>query len=124
MGRLPGFTVSGGMFMPIYEYACDDCKKTFEVLVGVRDGAVQECTYCSGRNIRKLISNCSFQLKGSGWYVTDYARKDAAASNGKKSPAGDQSAAASSDSSSGSSETAATPAEKASSSTASSEKAA
>ncbi len=110
--------------MPIYEYACDDCKKNFEVFVGVRDGAVQECTYCSGKNIRKLISNCSFQLKGSGWYVTDYARKDASSSNGKKPPAGDQGAAASSDSSSGGSETAAAPADKASSTPAAPEKAA
>ena len=60
--------------MPIYEYACDDCQKNFEVFVGVRDGAVQECKYCSGRNIRKLISNCSFQLKGSGWYETDFKK--------------------------------------------------
>lgn len=111
--------------MPIYEYACDDCQKNFEVFVGVRDGAVQECKYCAGKNIRKLISNCSFQLKGSGWYVTDYARKDAASSNGtngKKTSADDQPAAATADSSSGSSETAAAP--KDSSSPASSEKAA
>lgn len=110
--------------MPIYEYACDDCQKNFEVFVGVRDGAVQECKYCAGKNIRKLISNCSFQLKGSGWYVTDYARKDSTSSNDKKTAADDQPAAATADSSSGSSETAATSADKASSSTSSSEKAA
>jgi putative FmdB family regulatory protein len=110
--------------MPIYEYACDDCQKNFEVFVGVRDGAVQECRYCSGKNIRKLISNCSFQLKGSGWYVTDYARKESSATDGKKPPQGDQAAAAASDSSSGSSESAAASAGKDSSRPAPSEKAA
>ncbi len=90
--------------MPIYEYACDDCQKNFEVFVGVRDRAVQECTHCGGKNIRKLISNCSFQLKGSGWYVTDYARKDAASSNGKKASSGDQPAAATAEKASESSE--------------------
>jgi len=110
--------------MPIYEYACDDCQKNFEVFVGVRDGAVQECKYCSGKNIRKLISNCSFQLKGSGWYVTDYARKDAASSNGKKPAAGSQPAAAASESSSGSSEAAPASTDKDSFKPASSEQAA
>jgi len=80
--------------MPIYEYACDDCQKNFEVFVGVRDAAVTECKYCAGKNIRKLISNCSFQLKGTGWYKTDYAAKDANASSaGTKSPAKEQASA-------------------------------
>jgi putative FmdB family regulatory protein len=72
------------MVMPIYEYACDDCKQNFEVFVGVHDAPVHECKHCAGKNIRKLISNCSFQLKGTGWYKTDYAAKDAGGSNGAK----------------------------------------
>ena len=84
---------------------CDDCQKNFEVFVGVRDAAVQECKYCAGKNIRKLISNCSFQLKGSGWYKTDYAKKDANASaGGKKAPAGEKTGADTSDSASQGSE--------------------
>ena len=80
--------------MPIYEYACDDCQKEFEMFVGIRDAAVQECKHCAGKNIRKLISNCSFQLKGTGWYKTDYADKKSDASNGgKKAPSSENSSA-------------------------------
>lgn len=81
--------------MPIYEYACDDCQKNFEVFLSVRDKAVQECALCGGKNIRKLISNCSFQLKGTGWYKTDYAAKDSPApSDGTKATAGGKPASA------------------------------
>ena len=62
--------------MPIYEYECDDCKHRFEVFLGINDPPVETCPKCNGRKVRKLISNCSFQLKGSGWYLTDYARKE------------------------------------------------
>jgi putative FmdB family regulatory protein len=78
--------------MPIYEYACDDCQKNFEMFVGIRDAPVQECKHCAGKNIRKLISNCSFQLKGTGWYKTDYASKDSKDSSGaNKAPAEEKS---------------------------------
>jgi putative FmdB family regulatory protein len=87
--------------MPIYEYACDDCQKKFEMFVGIRDAPVQECKYCGGKNIRKLISNCSFQLKGTGWYKTDYASKDSKDSSGStKAPAGEKMSADSSESTS------------------------
>ena len=62
--------------MPIYEYECDSCKEAFEVFLGINDPQVESCPNCNGTEVRKLISNCSFQLKGSGWYLTDYARKD------------------------------------------------
>ena len=62
--------------MPIYEYECDNCKEAFEVFLGINDPQVVACPNCKGKEVRKLISNCSFQLKGSGWYLTDYARKD------------------------------------------------
>ena len=62
--------------MPIYEYECDNCKEAFEVFLGINDPQVEACPNCNGKEVRKLISNCSFQLKGSGWYLTDYARKD------------------------------------------------
>ena len=67
--------------MPIYEYECADCDQTFEVFLGIKDPPVQECTNCKSTKIRKLVSNCSFQLKGTGWYVTDYAKKDPHASS-------------------------------------------
>jgi putative FmdB family regulatory protein len=62
--------------VPIYEYECDNCKEAFEVFLGINDPQVESCPNCNGKEVRKLISNCSFQLKGSGWYLTDYARKD------------------------------------------------
>jgi len=62
--------------VPIYEYECDNCKEAFEVFLGINDPQIEACPNCKGKEVRKLISNCSFQLKGSGWYLTDYARKD------------------------------------------------
>jgi putative FmdB family regulatory protein len=70
--------------MPIYEYRCEKCGD-FERTQRITDEALQRCPTCR-RKVRKLISNTSFQLKGSGWYVTDYAR--AGATNGKGENAG------------------------------------
>lgn len=61
--------------MPIYEYACPKCGE-FEVTQRITDGPLKKCPTCKSTKVKKLISNTSFQLKGSGWYVTDYARKD------------------------------------------------
>lgn len=57
--------------MPLYEYKCNECDKTFEVLQRINEEPMKECLYCHG-SVDKLISTSSFQLKGSGWYVTDY----------------------------------------------------
>jgi len=62
--------------VPIYEYECEDCKKVFEAFVGINDPPLKNCPHCNGTRVKKLVSNCSFQLKGSGWYLTDYARKE------------------------------------------------
>jgi putative FmdB family regulatory protein len=59
--------------MPIYEYECTQCRKHHEVMQRITDSAISECPDCKGE-LKKLISNTSFVLKGSGWYVTDYAR--------------------------------------------------
>lgn len=67
--------------MPIYEYKCSDCGKCFERMQKITEEPLSSCPFCSGR-VKKLVSNCSFQLKGTGWYVTDYGKKDGA--NGKK----------------------------------------
>ena len=58
--------------MPIYEYECGKCG-VFEVSQRISEAALSKCPTCR-RRVRRLISNTSFQLKGSGWYVTDYAR--------------------------------------------------
>src|SRR5262245_50935036 len=59
--------------MPIYEYRCQKCDSHFEVIQKFSDKPLKFCSNCKGRLI-KLISQTSFQLKGSGWYVTDYAK--------------------------------------------------
>ncbi len=60
--------------MPIYEYRCTACHDDFEVTQKIADAPLTECPKCQGR-LEKLISQSSFVLKGSGWYMTDYARK-------------------------------------------------
>jgi putative FmdB family regulatory protein len=60
--------------MPIYEYQCEKCG-TFETTQRITDKALTKCPTCKGK-VKKLISNTSFQLKGTGWYITDYARKE------------------------------------------------
>ena len=71
--------------MPIYEYRCDKCGD-FEVRQKITDQPLSRCPTCKGK-VRKLISNTSFQLKGSGWYLTDYARKDKAPKEKKEEKA-------------------------------------
>jgi putative FmdB family regulatory protein len=58
--------------MPIYEYQCEKCG-VFEQTQRITDPALERCPTCR-RKVRRLISNTSFQLKGGGWYVTDYGR--------------------------------------------------
>ena len=64
--------------MPLYEYECDSCGHRFEVIQKFSDALVKVCPKC-GAAVQKLISAPAFQLKGSGWYVTDYAKKDGGA---------------------------------------------
>ncbi len=59
--------------MPIYEYECASCGKRFEIFQKISEKPLTECKVCKGR-LHKLISNCSFQLKGTGWYATDYKK--------------------------------------------------
>ena len=59
--------------MPIYEYKCQKCG-IFEITQRITDKSLGKCPTCKGK-VKKLISNTSFQLKGTGWYITDYARK-------------------------------------------------
>jgi len=66
--------------MPLYEYECSKCGRIEEALQKFSDKPLKKCRYCSG-NLHKLISNSSFHLKGSGWYVTDYAKKSTSATS-------------------------------------------
>jgi putative FmdB family regulatory protein len=78
--------------MPIYEYQCQKCG-TFEVTQRITEKPLGKCPTCKGK-VKKLISNTSFQLKGTGWYITDYARKD----NNKEAGKGENGAKSSSES--------------------------
>jgi putative FmdB family regulatory protein len=60
--------------MPIYEYECEKCGHQTEVLQKFSDPPIAKCDACSGR-MKKVISQSTFHLKGTGWYVTDYASK-------------------------------------------------
>ncbi len=61
--------------MPIYEYQCSDCGQVTEALQKVSDKPLKKCPNCGGK-LSKLMSMNTFHLKGSGWYVTDYAHKN------------------------------------------------
>ncbi len=62
--------------MPIYEYECEQCKKRVEVLQKLSDPPLAICSSCGGK-VHKIISSPSgLVFKGSGWYVTDYAKKN------------------------------------------------
>ena len=99
--------------MPIYEYRCEKCG-TFEATQRITDKPIGKCPTCKGK-VKKLISHTSFQLKGSGWYVTDYARKGKSA-DGKSDDAAKPAAETKSDSKSDSkkSESSATSSDKSS----------
>jgi putative FmdB family regulatory protein len=60
--------------MPFYEYECTKCNHQTEIFQKISDPPIKRCELCKGK-MRRLISQTSFQLKGTGWYVTDYASK-------------------------------------------------
>lgn len=79
--------------MPIYEYQCAACGEITEKWQKLSEAPLAVCPQCGG-SLTKLISNCSFHLKGSGWYVTDYAggsRPNSSTSTEKADKAGDSS---------------------------------
>jgi putative FmdB family regulatory protein len=73
--------------MPLYEYQCESCDQRFERIQKFSDPPVDVCPKCGKGPVRKLPSSPAIQFKGSGWYITDYARKsgDATKSDGKPS---------------------------------------
>ncbi len=61
--------------MPVYEYECNGCEKKLEVIQKFNDPPLANCPECGGE-LRKLVSNTSFVLKGAGWYISDYPSSD------------------------------------------------
>lgn len=96
--------------MPLYEYQCDACEHRFERIQKFSDPPADVCPHCGKGPVRKLLSSPAIQFKGSGWYVTDYARKSAESKDGKPATES-KDAAKSGESSSASSATPAKPAE-------------
>ncbi|NDY55763.1 zinc ribbon domain-containing protein [Desulfovibrio sulfodismutans] len=103
--------------MPIYEYRCQDCDKVFEKIQRGFEERTEACPACGGDS-KRIISNTSFVLKGSGWYVTDYCNRHGGAESGgngesgakgKDSGAASDSASAASDSTSPASPASAAP---------------
>lgn len=69
--------------MPIYEYVCKKCAKKTEVIQRMGDAPLKVCPHCGGK-LKKAISAPAIQFKGSGWYVTDYARASSEGGRSKK----------------------------------------
>jgi putative FmdB family regulatory protein len=90
--------------MPLYEYQCESCQHRFERIRKYADPPIEECPECGKGPVKKLFSSPAIQFKGSGWYITDYARKSGSDS-GKSSNDSGKSDSGSSASSSTSSTT-------------------
>ena len=69
--------------MPIYEYQCAGCNHHFDVIQKMNDDRIKTCPKCAEDKAIRLVSAAGFQLKGSGWYATDFKTKD------KTTPASD-----------------------------------
>jgi putative FmdB family regulatory protein len=79
--------------MPLYEYQCDACGRRFEKIQKFSDAPLETCALCGKGPVKKLLSSPAIQFKGSGWYITDYAKKGstAAGETGSSSPASGES---------------------------------
>ena len=76
--------------MPLYEYKCSKCEQHFEVLQKFSDDPLTLHEGCGGA-VRRLVSSPAFQFKGSGWYVTDYAKSGSKSNGTSKTPSSDSS---------------------------------
>lgn len=72
--------------MPIYEYQCTSCHHKFDLLQKINDEPVKKCPECGKNKAERLVSAAGFQLKGGGWYVTDFKDKNQSKSDTKSNP--------------------------------------
>jgi putative FmdB family regulatory protein len=70
--------------MPLYEYECSACGNRFEQIQRFSDPPIEVCPKCGKQEVRKLLSTPAIQFKGTGWYITDYARAGAKESKESK----------------------------------------
>ena len=102
--------------MPLYEYECEACGHRFELIRKFSDPVLEVCTHCEKGPVRRLQSAPAIQFKGSGFYITDYARQgdkekpDKAATEKSKDAKSDAAAAGTSDTKTDGSQKADTPA--------------
>ena len=71
--------------MPLYEYQCEACGERFEKIRKFSDPPLEVCAKCGKGPVRKLLSSPAIQFKGSGWYITDYAKKSSPDQSSKSS---------------------------------------
>jgi putative FmdB family regulatory protein len=75
--------------VPLYEYECEACGQRFEVIRKFSDPPLEICTLCGKGPVIRQVSSPAFQFKGTGWYITDYAKKgEGSKGDGDKSDAG------------------------------------
>ena len=84
---MPGEAAAHRHIMPLYEYQCDACGARFERIQKFSDPPIEQCPKCNG-HVHKLLSSPAIQIKGTGWYVTDYA-KSGSSKSGAGSKDGD-----------------------------------
>ena len=77
--------------MPIYEYQCTKCEYRFELMQRMSDAPPSKCPECGNPEVKKLISRVGFQLKGTGWYETDFKNKPNNSAQKADSEGGDKS---------------------------------
>jgi putative FmdB family regulatory protein len=82
--------------MPLYEYQCESCHQRFEKIQKFSDPLIDVCPSCGGK-VNKLVSSPAIQFKGTGWYITDYAKKSGTDSSPKPSSSSSSPSASSSD---------------------------
>ena len=75
--------------MPLYEYRCESCGHQFEVIQKFSDALIAVCPKCGSGPVVKLFSSPAIQFKGSGFYITDYARKGGEQGKGAEQSKGD-----------------------------------
>ena len=70
--------------MPLYEYQCESCGERFELIQKFSDPPPEKCTKCGKGPVQRLLSSPAIQFKGTGWYITDYAKKGTSAAGSAK----------------------------------------
>ena len=76
--------------MPLYEYECEACHNRFERIQKFSDPPIETCAVCGKGPVKKLLSSPAIQFKGSGWYITDYAKKSSNDKGSSGSSAGEK----------------------------------